>query len=489
MTRPLRWFDYITVNSYWLGLTTLSQTMTPLVLPLLIQSFVGEELKGTLYGQMRLWTLMVAVLVQALMGMLSDNNPSKLGRRRPFILAGSIGIILVVISVGFISSMEGMAGYWALFGLVILQMVFANTAHGAAQGLIPDVVPEEKRGIFSGIKAIMEVPVPVILVAFTIGRLIAAGNLWGALFVLIGSIVVSLILTMLVPEKQHIPERTGLDWQPFLRLLFMTIVFTVIILGSGQLVKLANNIAAHLETTPMVISFGVLGLLAMVIAVGAGTWISIRIGLGDEAHTNPSFSWWVINRLAFLVGTTNLASFTVYFFQGRLGLEHEKAAGPAATLTMFVGIFILLSALPSGALADRFGKKKLLIISGIMASVGTFVVISVANLPVIYFGGILIGLATGLFYAANWALGTEIVPKDKAGKYLGISNLAGAGAGAIGAYIGGPIADNITRYAPEFPGLGYMVLFVIYGILFLLSVIALRGIKEPSNDPSVITLT
>jgi MFS family permease len=78
-----------------------------------------------------------------------------------------------------------------------------------------------------------------------------------------------------------------------------------------------------------------------------------------------------------------------------------------------------------------------------------------------------------LFYSASWALGTEIVPQDQAGRYLGISNLAGAGAGAIGAYIGGPIADHV----------GYVLLFAIYGGLFLLSVLALKGVREKGLPP------
>ena len=54
MTRPIRWFDYITFSVYFLGLTTLSQTMG-LVIPLLVQQFVGEAQKGTYFGTYRLW--------------------------------------------------------------------------------------------------------------------------------------------------------------------------------------------------------------------------------------------------------------------------------------------------------------------------------------------------------------------------------------------------------------------------------------------------
>ncbi len=182
MARPLRWYDYITINAYWLGLTTLAQT-NGLVFPLLVQQFVGEEAKGTFFGTLRLWTLMVALLVQALMGMLSDHSTLRWGRRRPFIFLGTLANVALIAAIGLSAAMEGWAGYWFLFAMAILQSVASNTAHGALQGLIPDLVPEDRRGRFSGVKAVLEIPLPVILVAFTVGRLVARGNMWGGLSV------------------------------------------------------------------------------------------------------------------------------------------------------------------------------------------------------------------------------------------------------------------------------------------------------------------
>ena len=70
---------------------------------------------------------------------------------------------------------------------------------------------------------------------------------------------------------------------------------------------------------------------------------------------------------------------------------------------------------------------------------------------------------------------TSLAPPDQAGRYLGISNLAGAGAGIVGAGIGGPLADFFNRLGP---GLGYLVIFALYGALFLLSVAALARVPE-----------
>ena len=135
---------------------------------------------------------------------------------------------------------------------------------------------------------------------------------------------------------------------------------------------------------------------------------------------------------------------------------------------MVVGILVLFLAVPSGWLADRFGKRKLVAASGLVAAVGTAAALVWPGISGLFVGGILIGAGVGLFYPTNWALGTEIVPSDQAGRYLGLSNLAGAGAGAVGAYIGGPIADNQ----------GYVLLFAIYGVLFLVSSMALWGVKD-----------
>jgi hypothetical protein len=51
----------------------------------------------------------------------------------------------------------------------------------------------------------------------------------------------------------------------------------------------------------------------------------------------------------------------------------------------------------------------------------------------------------------------------------------------VGAYIGGPIADAITRAQPENPGFGYVVLFSIYGILFIFSIYAAGRITAPGG--------
>jgi MFS family permease len=260
----------------------------------------------------------------------------------------------------------------------------------------------------------------------------------------------------------------------------MTVVFMLAILLSGVIVqRIGRTLPSASPVTYHLVIMGLIGLAGMAAAVVLGVWGSVQISIGSKAaQNNPSFTWWVINRLAFLVGANNLSTFAIYFIQGRLGFDGDEAAGPASQLKLIVGVLILIFALPSGWLADKIGRKFLLALSGVMATVGTVVLLLSPTLTIIMIGGCIVGAAIGIFFTTNWALGTDIVPKKDAGKFLGISNLAGAGAGAVGAYIGGPIADYFTSNFPQTPGLGYMLIFAIYAALFLISSIVLIKVKE-----------
>jgi MFS family permease len=275
---------------------------------------------------------------------------------------------------------------------------------------------------------------------------------------------------MFSPEKPIKKPPSEWDWSPILRLVGMTIAFTVVILGAGALVDYVNSLSGNLQDTPTLIMTAAVGVLGMVLAVVLGVWVSVRISLGKHEQVDKtSFTWWVVNRLAFLVGSTNLASFALYFIQEKFpDLQGAAAAGPTAMLVMFVGLAILVSSIPAGWLTDKFGRKTVCALSGVLAMVGTIIVVTSPGMTVLYIGGLLIGIAIGFFYSASWALGTRLVPKAEAGRYLGIQNLAGAGAGAIGAYIGGPIGD----------GVGFTLLISIFGVLFLISTLALFGIKD-----------
>lgn len=216
----------------------------------------------------------------------------------------------------------------------------------------------------------------------------------------------------------------------------------------------------------------------MIVAVVSGVWAGALATLGKEARRQSSFVWWIVNRVMFLAAATSIQGSVFYFVMYAFKLSDEAASNMIGSLTSIIGIFILLTALASGWIADRVGRKRLVGISGLMAAAGGFLLLTtiwVPNLAMLYVAGTIIGLATGLFMTANWALGTDLVPADEAGRYLGVSNLAGAGAGIVGAGIGGLVADYLNGIRP---GLGYFAIFASYAVLFVLSTVSLLGMRK-----------
>ena len=100
MKRDLRWYEFVTVNIYWLGLNIGSGIITPILLPYLVLLFMPPEQKNTYFATIRVIGLAVAMLVQPLAGMLSDRSTSRWGRRRPYIVVGAVFNVLFLIIVG-----------------------------------------------------------------------------------------------------------------------------------------------------------------------------------------------------------------------------------------------------------------------------------------------------------------------------------------------------------------------------------------------------
>jgi len=479
--KRIHWYDYLTINLFWLGLNIRNTALGSIFMPYLVGIFAPEEIKNTALGAMRSAGLVIAMLVQPAAGLLSDRSTSRFGRRRPYILVGALFDCL------FLAAIALSWNYWALLIAVLLIQFSSNISHGPLQGLIPDLVPEDQRGRASAIKAIMEL-LPVILVGLTIAKMVGVGQLEAAIFVTgVSLLVVTLITVIFVKETPLQDKPTTSFWPPMVRVLGMlggiAIGAVAGLVGGGLVGGLAGLITLIFteKTTALSVGVGLGGAVAMIVAVVTGVWAGALGTLGKEARQNSSFVWWIVNRLMFLAAVTSIQGSIFYFVMYAFKLSNEAASSMTGSLTSIIGIFIVLTALASGWISDRIGRIRLVVLSGIVAAAGNIlllVTIWVPNLNIVYIAGTIIGLATGLFMTANWALGTDLVPAGEAGRYLGISNLAGAGAGIIGAGIGGLVADTINHY---YMGLGYFAVFAAYAVLFALSSVTLLGIRAVKN--------
>ena len=490
MKQEMRWYDHITINIYWLGINVASGTITPVLLPYLVVLFAPLELKNTYLATIRVIGLAMAMAVQPMAGMLSDRSTHRAGRRRPFIVAGTLLNVLFLFIIGasplfmgstldgFFQSAFGVtAAYGVLLTGIVLLQISSNVAHGAVQGLIPDLVPENQRGRASGVKAVMEL-LPVFLVIF-IGPLVDAGNIWLTVGIIMAAFFITMLITVLTVHEEPLKEKpTEPVRGRIMRLIALTAIFVVVTQAAVWIVRASGTQLAQRGATVglQIAVVGLAGLVGMASAVFVGVYAGASVGIGKEARRQTSFIWWVINRLLFLAAVGSIQGFAQYYLADVLHIPN--AATVTTLLLAAVAVFLIITALGGGYLADRIGRKRLVALSGLIAAAGTILLLFATNLPLVIVSGCIIGMGAGTFMATNWALGTDLVPPQEAGRYLGISNLAGAGAGIVGAGIGGPMADFFNALRP---GLGYLVIFAVYAGLFLLSVAALSGVKETAK--------
>lgn len=488
LNRKWSWQEHLKLNAFWFGLNLSSGIGTPVLLPYMITMFVPADSKNSALATIRVASLAVAMLAQPVAGILSDRSRSRWGRRRPFIFSGTMLnlIFLAIVGVSPLLMDPGSSkdylpwgfnyAYLVLMAGVILLQASTNTAQGAYQALIPDRVPLDQRGRSSGVKAVLEL-LPAIVIIF-IGPLVDAGQIWWTLAIIGAALVGTMLVVVLTTHEDPYTQQATM---PIKGRIIRAVALVALFVGITQFsILLVNWVGDRLSHDSIalgwrVVGLGLMGLIGMAGSIVLGVYFGARMAIGRAAsRRRGSFVWWVVNRLLFLAAIGSVQGFAQFYLADVIGVDR-----PAAMTTLmlaFVVVFLLPAALGGGILADRVSRKRLLAISGLAAAVGTSILLFATTMTVVIVGACIIGAGTGLFFATNWALGTALAPAKEAGRYLGISNLAGAGAGIVGTGLGGPMADFFNRLQP---GLGYHVIFVLYLILFLLSVAALAGIEEP----------
>jgi MFS family permease len=173
--------------------------ITPVATTLALK--VGEldpEGKETSLGLISAIGALVAIVSNALTGALSDRTRSGLGRRRPWIIAGSAGGVVALGIVGFAPNLVVATLGWILAQLT-LNMVLA-----ALQALLPDQVPLEQRARVSSVLGISQQVSPLLGIGIAYGVQAAGGGI-GLMF-LIPGIIGALMLALLVARIRDVPH-------------------------------------------------------------------------------------------------------------------------------------------------------------------------------------------------------------------------------------------------------------------------------------------
>lgn len=301
----------------------------------------------------------------------------------------------------------------ALFALyVALQLVF-NSSLAAYQGLIPDLVPPHRRGVASGAKNFAEV---------------------------LGLIIAALAISSLVTETSLLPG-------------FVAII-AVFALGTAiTCLAIREPAAAGAPPAPAV--------------------ESLRGAFRVSPRRHADFFWMLAGRLLFVVAMTSIQAFSLFYI--RDVLRPADALSLWRDLTASIGLAILLVTYPAGLLADRIGRRPVILAAGACAGAGALLMMGATESTGVLVFGTLVGLGIGLFLSANWALATDLIPPGEGARFMGLTNLATAGGAAL-ARLNGPVIDLLNDLTPL---LGYRALLLGVGVSFLVGALLVLKVHEP----------
>ena len=158
-----------------------------------------------------------------------------------------------------------------------------------------------------------------------------------------------------------------------------------------------------------------------------------------------------------------------------------EVADPAEAVFRFsiLGVIgMLVVVYPAGRISDKMGRKPIAFSSAVLGSLGILVIILYQSYISIMIAAGILGVATGAFSSTNWALATDLVAKGKEARYLGLANMATAGAGVLAGFVG-PLIDH---YEEVTVGLGYQIMLVACLLFFVLGGLLLLKVKSSVNQ-------
>ena len=306
---------------------------------------------------------------------------------------------------------------WLFIGYVGLQFS-SNIAHGPMQGLMPDRVPRSQLGVASSLKTFMDM-LSLVIASLLAGRLLDPITRDPApiMIIVMSLLAVSALITFFGVKEEPTLEQERTDWKSFL--------------------------------DPFRIDF----------------------------RQNSSYWWLIAERMLFLLGIYGIQAFAQYYLQDVLRVPDppRQTGDLLAALTITMVILVLFA----GWLTDKHGAKRILVVGTLIAAAGMLLMLLATDMRGLTIFGSVLGAGIGLFLTSNWALANSLAPQEEAGKYLGLTNLATAGAAAL-SRLEGPVLDWLNAIWPG-AWVGYKGLFVFGAMCMLLSIYFLRKIHVKSE--------
>lgn len=431
--RRVSLFGQMNINAFWIANNFHWQALLAIVIPSMVVKFLGNTNKDIDLAMVVAWGTIVAVVVNPLVGAISDYSTLRLGRRRPFLIIGTIFNVIVLVlfafAPGWFSSAELLLTFAVLF---LLLQITNNLANAPWSAIIADKVPQNQRGVTAG---------------------------FNGLFTLLGTAVGSIVAGLIVNKNNSLPVYRNEIVLIFLIIAAVQIVFVTYTIFTVRETPLHSE--EKFEFAPVLRRFFF------------------------KPSQYPDLSWVLLARLLLMMGIWGVFYFLQYYFDDVLGGPGVKTIifGSAFSGEQFNGALfqpvLLIAALPTslvaGWISDHKGRKGLVYLSGAVMSIVCMIFIFFPSQGLALLAGAFFGIAYGAYASVDWALTCDVLPPtDEAGKFLGLWSAMGIIPQVVGITVGAVILQALRGMPNHF---GYTVLFLVTVVYFVLGTVIIRGVK------------
>ena len=397
-------FAFLSICAFW-------QMYDNLVPKILTETFgIGESISGVIMAADNV----LALFLLPLFGGLSDKCTSKLGRRRPFILWGTLGAVVLMMALPLLTdSYHAEPAAWKTVCFVVglgMLLITMGTYRSPAVALMPDVTPKPLR---SKANAII--------------------NLMGAL----GGIIYLIITTFLYKTTSDV----YVSYLPLFAIVGGIMLFALaIVMFCVNEPKLVAEQKKYEEAHPE-------DNLVQVTENGEAL----------PSDVKKSLSFLLVSIALWFIGYNGVTTwFSVYAAD-----SWNMTLGQANTCLTIATAGAIFTYIPSGNVASKVGRRKTirfgtLLLSGSFAAAFGYTMISDQFSPLLYVLFVLVGVAWAFINVNSLPMVVEMCKGSEVGKFTGLYYTFSMSAQIATPIVAGWLLENVG-YSTLFP---YAAIFV-----------------------------
>ena len=409
---------FLSICSFW----QMYDNVVPLILT---KTF---HLNETFSGAIMAADNVLALFLLPFFGTLSDRTDTKMGKRTPYILGGTLAAVILLNILPLIdnsyyaaASTGKMIAFIAVLGLLLISM---GTYRSPAVALMPDVTPKPLRS-----------------------RANAIINLMGA----VGGIIYLAVAAVMYPNSKVL----GLDhvnYQPLFIVVALIMAVSIIVmkLTINEPKLTAENQALEAEHPE---------------------WnLAEDDGSGNEvlpAEVKRSLGFLLASIALWFIGYNGITTWFTTYVDKVMG----QGLGGASTCLLIATGGAIISYIPIGSLAHKIGRKKTIMIGVILLAscflAGYFLTTAFSSINAIMFAVFaLVGFAWAAINVNSLPMVVEMCRGSDIGKFTGYYYTASMAAQVVTPVLAGFLIRNIS-YKVLFP---YAALFVLFSFLTMTQV-------------------